>query len=1134
PTDPALIPEPEVDEQGYPNLYLPDGKNTRIMQLQHREQYEMLTAEDEPGYQLRIDYLKPYYFTDWFLVDRKEGTMYAVYTNHIERIAVAALPVPHFLDDLTNMLERDRRDRAELDRLNEEFEAREAAGKAELAKAEAARRAHEAAEEAARHPINDHSLCPLVRSGPKIHSGKVFHHEDRIDVMNHKADIIHEMASVSEWHKYKVLQYPDYAESYGVQRTVLMAKHKEVFDSYDAILEVDDALRIKQGLPRLPKSYYFPAEGEMLSSTPMTIYSRAMDEVDKLTKGTRRIIKMHKEQREEVKSPNSQGSFNTLLKIVGGTQRTDESTQNYTAPQGATQQPIGSSWVRPTEPQGHGSASPHRSAFTPVIPTQPRHTPSPEVQFQPRRVVGTPEPYQPRNVATPPQPTQSPRARIPTQVHQSPQPQQSPRAKAPAQVYQSPRTQNLPQPRQTIHRPTAVRAQPEPPRTYALVQPDTQDFASEPKKCWRCNKTGHRKANCREKIQCTYCGKNGHLEINCRLKEGNNAPRQNTGQSPRSDSTTASYGGSNSSHSSNSVHSNTSNPGATQRTFGQDIASRLQNIAQEGEYSHQSPQVNGLDTNTAPLTETNAPNVACVSEESQYGGSGGTSLLPPGQPTVNNYGGYYPQSPPAIDTSRAGSTTGTAQVIPPPPGYQTVPFQASGMVNNFPGATPASDVISNSTQESIATMSRYMAQMAENSLRTTEREQEQLLTNKLHVEALQRMAAAQERQAQDAMFSSIPLFYGENDREKCIDWLDSVESSCIKCGDRNFKYELSMRAGPKVRAIIDKIADGSTVQKIKNLIIAQFSNVQTYVQATAALRGILQKPDESAAEYVRKYEQLQKRASGVPAAEQTQRNTFTNFAMTLQPELRKRVMWELSKDPGGPTTLKEAYEKAISEEGRLLLSNTDYHEAVTVMEVTEASCDGDVEVNEISTSQNDSKPNRSNYQNNRNSYQNNRNSYQNNRNNVQGNRGNYQNKSNFQGDRRNFQGGNYQNNRPFNSNNQAKLTIGTEYQRTGTNEQILDLMERMKDVKMRPVAAIRGEYQSNNATANSAQATGETAGSAQNATNNQPTPADSRPRGSKVDPQTKEQLCKVMDCSMEVLEIAEAEAEADGVYDTDH
>ncbi len=895
-----------------------------------------------------------------------------------------------------------------------------------------------------------------------------------------------------------------------------MAKHKEVFDSYDAILEVDDAIRIKQGLPRLPRSYYFPTESEMLSSTPMTIYSRAMDEGDKLTKGTRGIVKMHQEQRESGKSPNSQGSFNTLLKIVGDTQPSGRSTQDHTAPQGTTKQPVGSPRVRSTEPQGPGTASPHRSAFRPVQPTQPRHIPSPAVQFQPKRVVSTPEPYQPRSEATPPWP------------------QQSPRAKTPTQVYHSPRSQKLPQPRQPIHKPTPVRVQPEPPRSYALVQPDTQDFSGEPKKCWRCGKTGHRKANCREKIQCTYCGKNGHLEVNCRLKEGDNTPRSTTGQSPMSGSTTVSYNGSNGSQASNSTHSTTSNTGATQRTFGQDITSRLQNIAQGGEYPHHSPQVIGLNTNNAPLTQNNVPKDICGTEESQYGGTGGTSLLLTGQPTVNNYGGYFPQSPQAMNPPTPGNTTGTAQVIPPPTGYQSVPFQASSTVNNFPGATPASDAASNATQESLATMSRYMAQMAESSLRTSEREQEQLATNKLHVEALQRMAAAQERQAQDAMFSSIPLFYGEGDKDQCIDWLDSVENSCIKCGDRNFKDELSMRAGPKVRAIIDKITDGSTVQEIKNLIIAQFSNVQTYVQATAALRSILQKPDESAAQYVRKYEQLQKRASGVPAAEQTQRNTFTSFAMTLQKKLKKNVMWEISKDPGGPTTLKETYEKAISEEGRLLLSDTDYHDAVTVMEVNEASCDENVDVNEVSTSQNDSKPNRSNYQNNRNSYQNNRNSYQNNTNNTQGNRGNYQNRNNSQGNRGSFQAGNYQNNRPFNNNNQASLTVGTEFKRMGANEQILDLMERIKNVKIRPLAVIRGEQHSNNTPANSAPSTGETAGSTRSATNNHPTPADNRSGGSKIDPKTKETVCKVMDCSMEVLEIAEAEAEAEGVYDTDN
>ncbi len=217
-------------------------------------------------------------------------------------------------------------------------------------------------------------------------------------------------------------------------------------------------------------------------------------------------------------------------------------------------------------------------------------------------------------------------------------------------------------------------------------------------------------------------------------------------------------------------------------------------------------------------------------------------------------------------------------------------------------------------------------------------------------------------------------------------------------------------------------------------------------------------------------------------------------------------MWQIAKETDFPKTLRETYDRAQSEERKLQMNFPYlYRDQPKVMEINETSGDTNVKVDEVNTQQN---------------------SYQGNRNNFQGNRGNnYQgNRNNFQGNR---QGNNFQNNRPYNNNNQATMTLGTEHKRTGTNEQILDLMERMKQVKMQSVATLRGDTTPNNSQTNPAPATDGSAGASNNTTTNPATTTAKKVDINVLDTPTREALCGIMDCPMEVLEIAEAEMETE-------
>ena len=67
------------------NNYIPDGKNSRLLDRTDRVEFDRETKEGNTSFQLEIPYLEHAFSTKYFVMDRVTGSMMGIYDDRLER-----------------------------------------------------------------------------------------------------------------------------------------------------------------------------------------------------------------------------------------------------------------------------------------------------------------------------------------------------------------------------------------------------------------------------------------------------------------------------------------------------------------------------------------------------------------------------------------------------------------------------------------------------------------------------------------------------------------------------------------------------------------------------------------------------------------------------------------------------------------------------------------------------------------------------------------------------------------------------------------------------------------------------------------------------------------------------------------
>ena len=84
------LPDEQNKEESYMdvpyNYFIPDGKNSRLLDRTDRVEFNREPIEGNTGFQLKIPYLEHAFGTKYLIMDRVTGSMMGIYDDKVEQI----------------------------------------------------------------------------------------------------------------------------------------------------------------------------------------------------------------------------------------------------------------------------------------------------------------------------------------------------------------------------------------------------------------------------------------------------------------------------------------------------------------------------------------------------------------------------------------------------------------------------------------------------------------------------------------------------------------------------------------------------------------------------------------------------------------------------------------------------------------------------------------------------------------------------------------------------------------------------------------------------------------------------------------------------------------------------------------
>ena len=86
------------------NFYIPDGKNTRLMDCVERREFERQTIDNNEGFVLQIPFLEHTFGTMYYVIDKQNGHMMGIFDDQLQDIDCDVQMDPFNLAQLSQMI----------------------------------------------------------------------------------------------------------------------------------------------------------------------------------------------------------------------------------------------------------------------------------------------------------------------------------------------------------------------------------------------------------------------------------------------------------------------------------------------------------------------------------------------------------------------------------------------------------------------------------------------------------------------------------------------------------------------------------------------------------------------------------------------------------------------------------------------------------------------------------------------------------------------------------------------------------------------------------------------------------------------------------------------------------------------
>ena len=173
----------------------------------------------------------------------------------------------------------------------------------------------------------------------------------------------------------------------------------------------------------------------------------------------------------------------------------------------------------------------------------------------------------------------------------------------------------------------------------------------------------------------------------------------------------------------------------------------------------------------------------------------------------------------------------------------------------------------------------------------------------------QNHAETKETQDQNRFLDNIDVFDGE-DKTKCLPWVNRVHQAAINSSIK-FRKALLAKAGPTVFGIVADTPIDMKDLELKQVILANFSDISTPSEAAQKLRTIRMSPDQPIRSYNHHFTAIHEIAYGRTPEKQDMRIVLEDYANSPPEYTANKLIDKVVKENSWIVTLSDAMNHAI-------------------------------------------------------------------------------------------------------------------------------------------------------------------------------------------------------------------------------
>ena len=294
------LPDERNNEESYMdvpyNYYVPDGKNSRLLDRTDRVEFDRETLEGNTGFWLEIQYLEHAFGTKYLIMDRVTGSMMGIYDNKVEQIDLKGQLKPFNINQLNRVMHILGQRRLGLDTssiLTDEIPEDSHAGQSS---------------NRMEYPSTPKQFN-LFQEYKKIeHDGNMFTAEQRTRVYEDRSKVIAEMADAFYIFSRSIFFNPEMAEQYNHSHDNYINYFTQIVHNIDIFLQEDQLMCTKAGFSLVPVPGYLPNSNDLEQTNTDQIIQTANEEVT----STNREMQVIMQGDNKHPHINKSGSFSRL------------------------------------------------------------------------------------------------------------------------------------------------------------------------------------------------------------------------------------------------------------------------------------------------------------------------------------------------------------------------------------------------------------------------------------------------------------------------------------------------------------------------------------------------------------------------------------------------------------------------------------------------------------------------------------------------------------------------------------------------------------------------------------------------------------------------------------------------------